>query len=77
MISGLPQERPSRRGGLQFEVPRVKHKLGKESVQYRGPVIRNFINRLVNFNANIQKHSFNKIYIGSHKTEIASRPKRP
>ena len=39
-------DRPSRRGGLKFEIPRVKYKVGKESAQYRGPVIWNFINRL-------------------------------
>ena len=53
--------RPSHRGGLKFENPRVKYKVGKESAQYRGPVIWNFINRLVNFNANIQKDSFKNI----------------
>ena len=25
--------RPSRKGGLQFEIPRVKYKVGKESTQ--------------------------------------------
>jgi len=46
------KNRPSRRGGLQIETPRVKlkYKVGKESAQYRGPVIWNLINRLVNFN---------------------------
>ena len=52
---------PSRRGGLKFEILRVKYKVGKESAQYRGPAIWNFINRLVNFNANIQKDSFKNI----------------
>ena len=49
--------RPLRSGGLQFEIPRVKYKVGnsKESTQYRVPVIWNFINRLVNSNANVQK----------------------
>jgi len=47
--------RPSCRGGLQFEIPRVEYKVGKESAQYRGPVIWNFINRLVNSNANVKK----------------------
>ena len=51
--------RPSRKGGYRF--PRVKYKVGKESAQYRGPVIWNFMNRLVNFNANVQKHSFKNI----------------
>ena len=46
------KNRPSRRGDLQIETPRVKlkYKVGKESAQYRGPVIWNLINRLVNFN---------------------------
>ena len=34
--------RPSRKGGLQFEIPMVKYKVGKESAQYRGQVIWNF-----------------------------------
>ena len=34
--------RPSRKGGLQFEIPKVKYKVGKESAQYRGHVIWNF-----------------------------------
>ena len=50
--------RPSRRGGLQIEIPRVEYKVGKESAQYRGPVIWNFITGLVNFNAIVQKGSF-------------------
>ena len=50
--------RPSRTGGLQSEIPRVKYKVGKESAQYRGPVIWNFITGLVNFNAIVQKGSF-------------------
>ena len=37
------------------------HKVGKESAQYRGPVIWNFTARLANFNANIQKDSFKNI----------------
>ena len=52
---------PSRSCGLQFEIHRVKHKVGKEPVQYRGPVIWNFINRLVNFKVHIQKESFKNI----------------
>ena len=38
-----------------LKTPRVKYKVGKESAQYRGPVIWNFINRFINFNANVQK----------------------
>ena len=41
--------RPSRTGELQVEIPRVNYKVGKESAQYRGPVIWNFIARLANF----------------------------
>ena len=53
--------RPSRTGGLQVEIPRVNYKVGKESAQYRGSVIWNFIARLANFNANIQRDSFKNI----------------
>ena len=53
--------RPSRTGGLQVETPRVNYKVGKKSAQYRGPVTWNFIARLANFNANIQKDSFKNI----------------
>ena len=53
--------RPSRRGNLQSEIPRVKHKVRKKSAQYRGPVIWKFIHRLVNFNANIQNDSLKNI----------------
>ena len=53
--------RPSRRGGLHFEIPRVKYKVGKESAQCRGPVIWNFVNRFINFNANVQKDRFKNI----------------
>ena len=67
--------RPSRRGGLQIEIPRVKYYVGKESAQYRGPVIWNFITRLVNLNANVQKDSFKKFYIGPRKTLIACHSK--
>ena len=60
--------RPSRTGGLQVEIPRVNYKVGKESAQYRGPVIWNFIARLANFNANIKKDSFkNILHRFSHK----------
>ena len=34
--------RPSRRCGLQIEIPRLKSKVGKESAQYRSQVIWNF-----------------------------------
>ena len=53
--------KPSRRGCLQFEIPRVKYKVGKESAQYRGPVIWNFVNRFITFNENVQKDSFKNI----------------
>ena len=58
------RNRPSRTGGLQVEIPRVNYKVGKESAQYRGPVIWNFIARLANFNVNIQKDSFKNILRG-------------
>ena len=68
--------RPSRRGGLQIEIPRVNYYVGKESAQYRGPVIWNFITRMVNFNANVQKdRKDRKFYIGPRKTLIASHSK--
>ena len=62
--------RTSHWGGLQIEIPRVIYKVGKESAQYRGPVIWNFITRLVNFNANVPKDSLKNILhkLGSHKT---------
>ena len=41
--------RPSRRGRLQYKIPRVKYKVGNESAQYRGSVIPNFTNRLIEF----------------------------
>ena len=44
------QRRSSRRGN-QVEIPRLKCEVGKESVQYRGPVIWNFFNRIVNLNS--------------------------
>ena len=53
--------RTSQRGGLQIEIPRVMYKVGKESAQYRGPVIWNFITRLVNFNENVPKDSLKNI----------------
>lgn len=53
--------KPSRRGCLQLEIPRVKYKVGKETAQYRGPVIWNFMNRLINFHANVQLDSSKNI----------------
>ena len=53
--------RPSRREGLQIEIPWMEYKVGKESAQYRDPVIWNFITRLVNFIANVKKDSFKNI----------------
>ena len=64
-------DRPSRRGCLQFEIPRVKYKVGKESVQYRGPVIWNFVNRFINFNANVQKDSFKNIFRRASQNTIS------
>ena len=47
--------------GVVYSLEWVKYKLGKESVRYRGPVIWNFVNRFMNFNARIQKDSFKNI----------------
>lgn len=58
------QNRPSRKGGLHIEMPRVKFKVGKESVQYRGPIIWNYINMMVSFNVNLQKTSVKILYGG-------------
>ena len=44
------QRRLSHRG-KQVEIPVVMHEVGKELVQYRGPVILNFLNRIVNLNS--------------------------
>ena len=41
--------RPSRRGS-QFVIPCVKYEMGKQSIQYRGPTIWTFFNRLININ---------------------------
>ena len=41
--------RPSRRGS-QFVIPCVKYDIGKQSIQYRGPTIWTFLNRLININ---------------------------
>ena len=41
--------RPSRRGS-QFVIPCVKYEIGKQSIQYRGPTIWTFLNRLININ---------------------------
>ena len=68
--------RPSRRGGLQIEIPRVKFKVGKESVQYRGLVIWNYINMMVSFNVNVQKTSV-KILCGGCPLCTYDSHKRP
>ena len=52
--------RPSRRGS-QFVIPRVKYEIGKQSIQYRGPTIWTFLNRLININESISKDKFKKI----------------
>ena len=39
--------RSSRRGS-QFVIPRVKHGIGKQSIEYKGPTIWTFLNRLIN-----------------------------
>ena len=57
---------PSCRGGLQFETPGVKYSVGKESAQYRRPVIWNFITRLVNLMQTFKKTVLRTFYAGSH-----------
>ena len=52
--------RPSRRGS-QFVIPRVKYEIGKQSIQYRGPTIWKFLNRLININESISKDKFKQI----------------
>ena len=52
--------RPSRRGS-QFVIPRVKYETGKQSIQYRGPTIWTFLNRLININETISKDKFKQI----------------
>ena len=39
------------KGEKEVEIPGVMHEVGKESVQYRGPVIWNFLNRIVNLSS--------------------------
>ena len=52
--------RPSRRGS-QFVIPRIKYEIGKQSIQYRGPTIWTFLNRLININESISKDKFKQI----------------
>ena len=52
--------RPSRRGS-QFVIPRVKYEIRKQSIQYRGPTIWTFLNRLININESISKDKFKQI----------------
>ena len=52
--------RPSRRGS-QFVIPRVKYESGKQFIQYRGPTIWTFLNRLININETISKDNFKQI----------------
>lgn len=52
--------RLSRRGS-QFVIPRVKYEIGKQSIQYRGPTIWTFLNRLININESISKDKFKQI----------------
>ena len=53
--------RPSQRGS-QFVIPRVKYEIGKQSIQYRGPTIWTFRNRLININESISKDKFKQIF---------------
>ena len=52
--------RSSRRRN-QMEIPRVKLEVGKDTTQYRGPVIWNFLNRKINLDSSISKDSFKQI----------------
>ena len=47
--------------GSQFVIPRVKYEIGKQSIQYRGPTIWTFLNRLININETISKDKFKQI----------------
>ena len=47
--------------GSQFVIPHVKYETGKQSIQYRGPTIWTFINRLININETISKDKFKQI----------------
>ena len=49
------------RNGIQFMIPGPLYKIGKETVQYRGPVIWNLLNRIVKFNQSINKDSFKQM----------------
>ena len=44
--------------GSQFVIPSVKCEIGKQSIQYRGPTIWTFVNRLININKTIGKDKF-------------------
>ena len=44
-----------------MEIPRVKYEVGKETLQYRGPVIWNFLNRVINVESSVSKDSFKQI----------------
>ena len=52
--------RSSRRGS-QFVISCVKYEIGKQSIQYRGPTIWTFLNRLININETISKDIFKQI----------------
>ena len=51
----------SLRRGSQFVIPRVKYEIGKQSIQYRGPTIWTFLNRIININETISKDKFKQI----------------
>ena len=51
----------SLRRGSQFVIPRVKYETGKQSIQYRGPTIWTFPNRLININETISNDKFKQI----------------
>jgi hypothetical protein len=51
----------SSRSDNQVEIPRIKYDIGKETVQYRDPVIWNFLNRIVKLKLNISKDNFKQV----------------
>ena len=63
--------RPSRRGS-QFVIPCVKYEISKQSIQYRGPTIWTFLNRLIHINESISKDKFKQIYVDFPRTLIIS-----
>ena len=68
--------RPSRRGS-QFVIPRVKYEIGKQTIQYRGPTIWTFLNRLINIHESISKDNFKQFCVDFLRTLIISHLELP